>query len=280
MLTRFNYFRLHSNGDITITTGHSAVFCNNLRKKSKYTYFVNYDTYRKIAGAAVNMFKQKQNEVIFITYTTKQIIGHAEINRIFSKHLKNLRENYGLNSFVWVAELQKRGAIHYHALFDIPYIDIRTINDSFGRTLNANNYRSSVNSVQLAKNWGSVVKDPVYAIKYFCKYATKVRGKPFNAKVYNYSHGISPKTIEISYNEFQYLSEKYGKKRYDFQYASIMTGKNPVAEWEYIEKNRENSEPVRVLPEIPVYPHKKCKSQSTDTQLHIPINFIIERNFL
>jgi len=280
MLTRFNYFRLHSNGDITITTGHSRVFLNNRRKKSKYTYFVNYDTYRKLAGAAVRMFQKKKNEIIFITYTTKQIIEHGEVNRVFAKHLKNLRENYGLNSYLWIAERQKRGAIHYHCLFDIPYIDIRNINRSWGRTLNANNFRSSVNSVQIAKNWGAIVKNPAYAVRYFCKYATKVRGEYYNAKIFNYSHNITPKTIEIDYDEFRYLSKKYGKKRYDFQYASIITGKNPVSEWKFIEKNREKSEPVQVLPEIPVYPDKKHKSQRSDTQLNIPINFVIERNFL
>jgi len=200
---------------------------------------MNYDTYRKLAGAAVNMFRKKQNEIIFVTYTTKQVIEHSVINKIFSNHLHNLSKNYGLNSFLWVAERQKRGAIHYHCLFDIPYVDIRKITRSFSRTLETAGYIPSVNSVQLAKNWGAIVKDTGYAIKYFCKYATKVRGKPYDAKIYAYSHNITPKTIRISYTDFEYLLQKYGKKRYDFRYASVITGENPVEEWNFIEKNRE-----------------------------------------
>jgi len=280
MLTRCNYFFLHSNGDITITTGHSGVFCNNLRKRSKYTYFVNYDTYRKLAGAAVNMFRKKKNEVIFITYTTKEVIKHEKINQIFSNHIKNLKENYGLSSYLWVAERQKRGAIHYHCLFDIPFVDVRDINRSFGNSLANAGFLPSVNSVQIAKGWGAIVKNPDYAIRYFCKYATKVRGKPYNAKIYNYSHNITPKTIEITFEEYESLVGKYGKKRYDFQYSSVITGNNPVAEWDFIEKNRKFSEKNRVFSEKPVFPEKIIKNQNTDKQLLIPINFIIDKNFL
>lgn len=69
-------------------------------------------------------------QVSFITLTlpTKQMHSHSEIkSRCLNLFLQNLRKKYGVHNYVWKAELQKNGNIHFHLSIDKPihYMAIR-----------------------------------------------------------------------------------------------------------------------------------------------------------
>lgn len=69
-------------------------------------------------------------QVSFITLTlpSKQMHSHSEIKaRCLNLFLQNLRKKYGVQNYVWKAELQKNGNIHFHLSIDKPihYMAIR-----------------------------------------------------------------------------------------------------------------------------------------------------------
>lgn len=69
-------------------------------------------------------------QISFITLTlpTKQMHSHSEIkSRCLNLFLQNLRNKFGVKNYVWKAELQKNGNIHFHLSIDKPihYMIIR-----------------------------------------------------------------------------------------------------------------------------------------------------------
>jgi hypothetical protein len=64
----------------------------------------------------------KHKPRIFVL-TTPGFIDHAQEGKKISAFTTNLRNNYGMDSYVWVREFTARGYPHYHFVADIPKFD-------------------------------------------------------------------------------------------------------------------------------------------------------------
>lgn len=248
------YF-LHRNGDLVKTLRKGCIEEIEKRNYTDRTFKISYPVYRKLAGAAMEMFRQAKNEIIFLTYTTSKIIEHEKINKAWSKHLCNLKKTYKVNSYLWVAELQKRGAIHYHCLFDIPYIDIRTLNDSWNNSI-SHLTNGSKCAVRISPEYGAIVKSPERAVKYLCKYFSKAILTPldkFYARVYGISHNINLEPVELSKIDYEVILNTTRHKRKTFEYADVYFlkdfEKSVVCYFDEPEKTEMDSGGCQVLPE-------------------------------
>ena len=80
-----------------------------------------------------------------------------EANARYKAYIRKLRKKYGQFKYVTVIEFQKRGAIHYHMLSDLPYIPIEELQEMwiYGFV--------KVNAVDHVDNLGA------YLVKYMTK---------------------------------------------------------------------------------------------------------------
>lgn len=79
-------------------------------------------------------------------------------NQLWDRFIKRMRRRYGKFKYLAVLEFQKRGAVHYHCLFDLPYIKQKEIQDEvWGHGF------VSVNRIRHVDNLGA------YVVKYMTK---------------------------------------------------------------------------------------------------------------
>lgn len=86
-------------------------------------------------------FKKKVNwRINFITLTipNQNGIDDRKVKRILNAWLKYCKYSHGLNNYVWKAEVQARGEIHFHIISDC-YIHHTTIRMSWNRLLKKHN---------------------------------------------------------------------------------------------------------------------------------------------
>lgn len=104
-------------------------------KKTKKTWELSRQTKNKIKDSIqvlyqlapardikINKKKTIRNfRCSFITLTLPSIQNHAdqEIKKCLNRFLMNLRKVYGMQNYVWKAELQKNENIHFHLITDI-----------------------------------------------------------------------------------------------------------------------------------------------------------------
>lgn len=202
---------LKGNGDIINTNSCGFEHLNlwsqefpHLSVQKEKTFRITKNVYRKIAGAAKEIFLTKRNNITFWTITSPEIVEHNIFNNIISDFLENLRKNYGLNGYVGVAEYQERGAIHYHFLFDCPYIDINNLASYLIRCGSRYNIRFESNSIRLPP-CGAVVQSQESIVNYICKYMSKanVTGTVYKARCYFISRNLIRKDILISTREHE-----------------------------------------------------------------------------
>jgi len=200
---------IHYNGNISYFadnnfTGHNKEQAKDYGNKEK-KYFLRYKHYRQIASAAGYMYEHRKNKVVFFTFTIQDNITDNRIsNPAFSYAIQRLKQNYGLHSYIWVAEKQKRGAIHYHCLFDIPYTDYDTLKRIWSEVGEKYGIKiSRKNSVSGSKGRSAVVNSMEKAVKYLTKYIAKgINGKneqTFPGRVYAISRNINVKPLQISH---------------------------------------------------------------------------------
>ena len=222
-MTMKKLYYLHRNGDLVETYSHS--FPDGVERGSKISksYALNYAIYRKIAGSVVELFEQKKNEVIFPTYTIKNKIDHAQLNKLFGTHIRNLRKTYGLVNYIWVAEYQKRGVIHYHCLFDMPFIAVSDLSRLWDSVI-AVDYFDALHSVSFSKKWPAIVRDKKTALNYMCKYFSKsiIRGSnKFTGRVYAMSHNLVKKPVKIQEYDALAILDTYQGFRKEFDWATV-----------------------------------------------------------
>ena len=199
--------KIHYNGNVVYTSdGNSelsseeARLIGNRQKK----FILRYKHYRQISSSAAYMFDNRVNQIVFYTFTIKEnMTDNSVTNPAFSYALRRLKKDYGLNSYIWVVERQKRGAIHYHCLFDMPYVKYselkrvwHEVGSKFGIEI------SRQNSVSGSKGRSAVVKNVEQAVKYLTKYMAKgINGKnnqTFEGRVYAISRNVNVKPRVIS----------------------------------------------------------------------------------
>lgn len=123
------------------------------------------------------MFKFKVN---FITLTLPAPQGHHSDKAIKQKCLdpwiKRMRRKYKLGSYVWRAERQRNGNLHFHIITDC-YIRYDKIRDDWNSCLNALNFIDEFENKHGHRNPNSTDVHAVWKVKnltqYFIKYMSK-----------------------------------------------------------------------------------------------------------
>ena len=143
----------------------------NIKAKSKI----------KFAGRMIQHINQevkgRSGKASFVTLTFgKRVPTDKEAKRLLDIFLKRMRRYFGFNvEYVWVAELQKRGAIHFHILLS-EYLPKEWLNIAWNEI--ANNWTKSAygETQKLLPNVKGVLLAGSYITKYISKEANKIHG--------------------------------------------------------------------------------------------------------
>lgn len=116
-----------TDGSGSINGTHSVI------EKRKTTYAVNK---RKVRNRLTNFVNTQQgcNALYFYSISFPPVINYEVAYSSLNSVLTSLRSRYNLKHYLWIAERQKNGTIHYHiAIFQ--YIKVRIINELFKGSL-------------------------------------------------------------------------------------------------------------------------------------------------
>lgn len=210
---------LYPNGD--------AVFFNQPTYQHKFSEFdrkkgrkfqLNYSDYRYLSSCAIMLLKMAKNRAIFLTFTfnSKLKINEKDSNKIWNNFVKNFRKTYKLSNYLGVLELTKANTPHYHFLCEYPFANIKDINASWVSAIsnyyNNRKFNFVVGSVQLPKDFPSVVNDHRRVVKYICKYFTKMLGQHYEARNYFVSRELRKwsKPIELNQSEVILMVDTFG----------------------------------------------------------------------
>jgi len=222
MQTREANLKLYRNGSVIAyvpPTGRKREAMIEMARK-KRTYRKNR---RVLTSAAVSLWEKKKKCLMFITYTFACDISETDANNIFSKHLNNLHENYGLGERLWVKEIQKKGRLHYHLLCDMRFVHPLILQLSFNKSVKNYNetFATSNNSVRYGKD--VIIRDVRRLAKYVAKYCGKCHDVVFDKPAYAISNGISDISREITYDELEMIDKYFGgHKTYELSFALVI----------------------------------------------------------
>jgi len=170
----------------------------------------------KIYSSASRQYHTRVNKIAFVTFTNPIEMIYKDLkecNIRFSRFLENLRKNYALNSYIWVAERNKHGVIHYHTFFDIPKFDINAMREAYNSAMQ----HFSRSCVRLPKNKkNTFIKDWSEACSYVTKYVTKDLSKE-TARVFGCSRNVASKPITLNANDIDKFDKMiYSCKRNEY----------------------------------------------------------------
>jgi len=170
----------------------------------------------KIYSSASRQFHNRRNKVAFVTFTNPNELIYKDLkecNIRFSKFLENLRLNYKLHSYIWVAERQDNGSVHYHTFFDIPKFDINKMREAYNSAMQHNS-RSCVRLPKNKKN--TFIVNWAEACSYVTKYVTKDLSRE-NARVFGCSQNVTSKPITINASDLNLFDNYiYSCKRNEY----------------------------------------------------------------
>lgn len=104
------------------------------KRKSNNTFKLNKSKVRKKISAFCRLDASKKFLAFYsisLPFNTSDDVAYI----IFNKWLTNLRSNYGLKHYIWVAERQANKTIHFHLLTN-NYLDITSVNRAMARAIN------------------------------------------------------------------------------------------------------------------------------------------------
>jgi hypothetical protein len=148
---------------------------NRLRKKilTWYEAIVFHN------NSVENSIISGQRKMVFLTLTLSSNQTESDIEvkeKILKPFLRILREKYGVRNYVWKAESQKNGNIHFHMIID-KFIGKRDVQDSWNNCQNNLGYITKFFEKYSHYNAPStrieVVKDSKGVSKYIEKYISK-----------------------------------------------------------------------------------------------------------
>lgn len=113
----------------------------------------------------------------FVTFTFAQnITDVSEANQLWKKFIKRMRYKYGDFKYMAVIEFQKRGAVHYHVIWDLAYIKKSELSEIWSHGF------VKINRIEHVDNVGA------YIVKYMTKDLMDERFK--GLKAYQCSKGL------------------------------------------------------------------------------------------
>jgi hypothetical protein len=143
----------------------------------------------------------KGNLASFITLTYgRDIPSHIEAKKHLYLFLKRMRRLYGNFMYVWVAENQKRGAIHFHIAAN-QYVPKELINKHWNEVVSKWQRSQGYDVQKLRPNVKGVEQIGSYMSKYISKESGKIGGNMYGIST-ELRDSMKPKvhTIEITAN--------------------------------------------------------------------------------
>ncbi|MNQ94388.1 hypothetical protein D3C85_1099040 [compost metagenome] len=165
------------------------------------------------------------NRSKFITLTFKENIDDLEqANKYFKAFIRKLKKDCKDFQYLAVIEFQKRGAIHYHMLCNMPYMRVEKIREHWRSVIGEGNI--DMQRIDHVDNIGA------YVIKYMTKEDADARliGK----KMYQCSKGLQKPEELIGVEAEKVLAELQGKK---IAYSNSYRSKQIDCEIVYSEYN-------------------------------------------
>lgn len=176
---------------------------------------------KKVANRARNYVKRKANANPqlnkFLTLTYKE--NMTDVNKArkdFDKFVKRVKTRYKDFSYIAVPEFQKRGALHFHLLCNLPFVNVHELAQVWGYGY------IKINRLDNVDNVGA----------YITKYMTKenIDERLIGRKCYSMSKGLNEPSIYTDetdienilahletvkrINTYSYETEHYGEIRY------------------------------------------------------------------
>lgn len=183
----------------------------------------------------VKKFQRKQTYITFLTVTLaeKQIKSDKEIQKqVLSQYIDKLKYHFGIENYLWRAERQDNGNIHYHILLD-RYADKQKLQNLWNKTLKKTGLLTEFARKNKHYNPPSThvkaLPSDQAAKKYFTKYAMKTeKQQQIHGRVWYASksiinlkpltlHGLS--TIRTFIN---YLLNNHKVRIYESDYATTI----------------------------------------------------------
>jgi len=166
-------------------------------KKLAYRGKSNIRARNEIRRLALSNFDSKSK---FLTLTFKDNVTDLEVaNELFKKFTRKLRGKYPNFKYIAVIEFQKRGAIHYHMLLDIPYVKAKQLRDMWGQG------NVKINKIDHVNNVGA------YIVKYMTK--AKADERLIGKKMYQCSRNLERPIEIIGESAEQYLADILDPKK-------------------------------------------------------------------
>lgn len=145
----------------------------------------------------------------FITLTFKDNVTDVkQANKEFKKFIQRMRYRYNNFKYIAVIEFQQRGAVHYHMISDLPYIENSQLNKIWGHGF------VKINDISHVDNVGA------YMIKYMTKDNTDLRLR--GLKSYQTSKNLV-RPLEFVGDEVDKIKEIYGLDNKKIVFANTFT---------------------------------------------------------
>ena len=90
----------------------------------------------KVRDKCTAFFELERSRKFCAFYSVSFPVGSKEedIYKVWNSWLTNLRKMYGLRDYLWVAEYQQNGTLHYHLLVNV-FMNIKRVNRAMGIAL-------------------------------------------------------------------------------------------------------------------------------------------------
>ncbi|MED3982376.1 Rep protein, partial [Priestia megaterium] len=139
----------------------------------------------------------------FLTLTFRENVSDlTEANECFKAFVRNVniqlkKRNKGKFEYVAVVEYQKRGAIHYHMICNLPYIRVEILRDCWKRAVKEREGNIDIKVIKHVDNVGA------YVVKYMTKAGADTR--LINKKLYQTSRGLKKPTELVGQEAQRYI---------------------------------------------------------------------------
>ncbi len=181
-------------------------------------------------------------KINFITLTLSAAQGpvpdRSIKNKMLEPFLRNMRNVYKLRSYVWRAERQKNGNIHFHITCDI-FIPYDSIRDAWNLQLGKYHFIKDFKNANNSEFPNSTDVHAVHSIKDLAAYLTKYMSKIENmkdvieGKVWDCSRNLKVKskpTFEITMDDFDWINDlydQYSKSFHETEHCTIIRLNDP-----------------------------------------------------
>lgn len=179
-----------------------------LEKAIKYLIFLAHD--KKVFN--VKSRKSFSYRVGFITLTLSSPQVHPDsviTEKLLHQFLVEAKQKWKVGRYVWKAEYQRNGNIHYHILVDryIPYIELR---NCWNRIQEKLGYVSRARNLKVSGSPNSTDIHSLYNVRDVTAYITKYMGKCSNRHLVR----ISRKDYDLPRYDYGLICDVSGQKRF------------------------------------------------------------------